>query len=55
MQVLQIIWFFLIGILFAGYSVLDGFDLGAGSLLPFLAGKDEKKTEIIFRTIGPVW
>lgn len=54
-QVLQIIWFFLIGILFAGYSVLDGFDLGAGSLLPFLAGKDEKKTEIIFRTIGPVW
>ncbi len=54
-QVLQIIWFFLIGILFAGYSVLDGFDLGAGSLLPFLAGRDEKKTEIIFRTIGPVW
>ena len=54
-QVLQIIWFFLIGILFAGYSVLDGFDLGAGTLLPFLAGKDHKKTEQIFKTIGPVW
>jgi cytochrome d ubiquinol oxidase subunit II len=54
-QVLQIIWFFLIGILLAGYSVLDGFDLGAGSLLPFLAGRDEKKAETIFRTIGPVW
>jgi cytochrome d ubiquinol oxidase subunit II len=52
---LQIIWFVLIGILFAGYSVLDGFDLGTGSLLPFLAGSDEKKTEVIFKTIGPVW
>ena len=46
-QVLQITWFFLLGILFAGYSILDGFDLGAGSLLPFLTGKDEKKTELI--------
>ena len=54
-QVLQITWFFLLGILFAGYSILDGFDLGAGSLLPFLTGKDEKKTELIFKTIGPVW
>lgn len=54
-QTLQIVWFFLIGILFAGYSVLDGFDLGAGSLLPFIAGKDISKTEKIFKTIGPVW
>lgn len=52
---LQIIWFFLIGILFAGYAVLDGFDLGIGSLLPFLAGSDEKKTKILFESIGPVW
>jgi len=52
---LQIIWFVLIGVLFAGYAVLDGFDLGIGSLLPYLAGSDEKKTEVIFKTIGPVW
>lgn len=52
---LQIIWFILIGILFAGYAVLDGFDLGIGTLLPYLAGKDEKKVEVMFRSIGPVW
>lgn len=54
-QILQIIWFFLIGILFAGYSILDGFDLGAGALLPFIAGRDLKKTETVFKTIGPIW
>lgn len=52
---LQIIWFVLIGVLFAGYAVLDGFDLGIGSLLPLLTGSDERKTAVLFRTIGPVW
>jgi cytochrome d ubiquinol oxidase subunit II len=52
---LQIIWFVLIGVLFAGYAVLDGFDLGIGSLLPLLTGSDEKKTAVLFKTIGPVW
>lgn len=54
MQALQIIWFFLIGVLFIGYSVLDGFDLGVGSLLPFLA-KDEKETATLLTAIGPFW
>ena len=52
---LQIIWFVLIGILFAGYAELDAFDLGIGSLLPFLAGSDEKKNAVLFKAIGPVW
>jgi len=55
LTLLQIIWFILIGVLFAGYAVLDGFDLGIGSLLPFLAGSDEKKTTVLFKAIGPVW
>lgn len=54
LQVLQIVWFFLIGVLFAGYSVLDGFDLGIGILLPF-AAKDEKETATLLTAIGPVW
>ncbi len=29
MTILQILWFFLIFVLIAGYFVLDGFDLGA--------------------------
>jgi cytochrome d ubiquinol oxidase subunit II len=55
LTILQIIWFILIGVLFVGYSVLDGFDLGVGSLLPFLAGSDEKKTEVLMKSVGPVW
>ncbi len=53
-HLLQNIWFFLIGILFMGYSVLDGFDLGIGSLFPFLAKNNEEK-EILHKTIGPFW
>ena len=53
-HILQITWFFIIGFLLAGYSVLDGFDLGIGSLLPFLAD-DEASTGRILETIAPVW
>ena len=53
-NLLQNIWFLLIGVLLIGYSVLDGFDLGIGSLFPFLAKKNEEK-EILCKTIGPFW
>jgi cytochrome d ubiquinol oxidase subunit II len=53
-DLLRNVWFLLVGIFLAGYSVLDGFDLGIGALLHFLAkGEDEKRT--LFRSIGPVW
>ncbi len=54
LELLQIIWFILIGVLFIGYSILDGFDLGIGSLLPILA-KDEKETGTLLTAIGPLW
>lgn len=54
MEHLQITWFVLIGFLFAGYALLDGFDLGIGALLPFLA-KDERETGALFSSIWPVW
>lgn len=53
-EILQIVWFWLIALLFAGYFVLDGFDLGIGVLYPFL-GKDEKEKAILRRSVGPVW
>ena len=53
-DILRIIWFFLIGILFIGYSILDGFDLGIGSLFFFLAKNDEEKKRV-FKSIGPFW
>ena len=53
-DLLRYIWFVLIGVLLAGYSILDGFDLGIGTLFPFLAKKDEDKKSL-YKAIGPFW
>ena len=51
---LAYLWFFIVGFLFVGYFVLDGFDFGVGMSLPFL-GKDDIGRRQIINTIGPVW
>ena len=51
---LNALWFILIGVLFAGFFLLEGFDYGVGILLPFLGKKDEER-RVIINTIGPVW
>jgi len=48
------IWFILIAVLWIGYFVLDGFDLGVGVLMPFI-GKDDLRRRVMVNTIGPVW
>ncbi|MBN1221616.1 MAG: cytochrome d ubiquinol oxidase subunit II [Candidatus Aminicenantes bacterium] len=53
-DILRHIWFFLIGVLFVGYSILDGFDLGIGILFPFLGKKEEEKKALV-KAIGPFW
>jgi cytochrome d ubiquinol oxidase subunit II len=51
---LQVFWFLLIGVLWSGYFVLEGFDFGVGMLLPFLP-KSEQDRQTMLETIGPVW
>jgi cytochrome d ubiquinol oxidase subunit II len=51
---LNTLWFLLIGVLFTGFFVLEGFDYGVGILLPFLGQTDGERRRII-NTIGPVW
>lgn len=51
---IQTIWFFLWGLLWAVYFMLDGFDLGMGTLMPFLAKNDTEKRTIL-NVAGPVW
>lgn len=51
---LQIIWFVLVGVLLAGYAVLDGFDLGVGVLSPFIGRTDEERATLR-SSIGPFW
>ena len=47
------LWFFVIGGLFSGYAILDGFDLGAGAWHLFL--RKENSRRIALNAIGPVW
>ena len=51
---LAILWFGIVGFLFVGYFVLDGFDFGVGMSLPFL-GRNETDRRVIINTIGPIW
>ncbi|WP_291039163.1 cytochrome d ubiquinol oxidase subunit II [Herbiconiux sp.] len=51
---LPTLWFFIVGFLFVGYFVLDGFDFGVGMSLPFLS-KDDTDRRVLINTIGPVW
>ncbi|MDQ1266442.1 MAG: cytochrome bd ubiquinol oxidase subunit [Bacteroidota bacterium] len=50
---LNTIWFILIGVLLAGYAILDGFDLGVGALHLFIKGDMNRR--ILINSIGPVW
>jgi cytochrome d ubiquinol oxidase subunit II len=47
------LWFLVIGAVFTGYAILDGFDLGAGSLHLFF--NKEESRRITLNAIGPVW
>ena len=48
------LWFCIVAVMVAAYVVLDGFDLGVGSLHLFIGKSDEERRTII-RAIGPVW
>jgi cytochrome d ubiquinol oxidase subunit II len=50
---LNTVWFILVGVLFTGYIMLDGFDLGVGAL-HLLVKKDEDR-RVFLNAIGPVW
>ena len=50
---LNTVWFLLVGILLAGYAVLDGFDLGVGAL--HLFARTDEQRRVFLNSIGPVW
>ncbi|MGW4093482.1 cytochrome d ubiquinol oxidase subunit II [Nocardia sp. NPDC004750] len=51
----QEFWFVLIGVLFTGYFVLEGFDFGVGMLMPILGKGSDRRRRAVLNTIGPVW
>ncbi len=54
LECLRLIWWVLFGVLFIGFAVTDGFDLGIAALLPFVA-KNDLERRVVLNTIGPVW
>ena len=53
-MVLATVWFLLWGLLWAVYFITDGWDLGIGTLYPFL-GKNETDKRIMINILGPLW
>ncbi len=53
-DILRVIWWLLLGVLLVGFAVTDGFDLGVGTLLPFVARTDLER-RVVINTVGPVW
>jgi cytochrome d ubiquinol oxidase subunit II len=51
---LRVIWWLLLGVLLIGFAVMDGFDLGVGTLLHLVARNDGER-RLVVNTIGPVW
>ena len=54
MPQLSTVWFVLLGVLLAGYALLDGFDLGAGVVHLYVARTDLERRHVL-NSIGPVW
>lgn len=53
-EILRFVWWALIGVLFIGFAVTDGFDMGVGALLPII-GKDDTERRIMINSIAPHW
>ena len=56
---LQEVWFVIVGVLFLGFFILEGFDFGVGMLMAPLGriakGDPESHRRAVLNTIGPVW
>jgi cytochrome d ubiquinol oxidase subunit II len=51
---LNTVWFALIGLLWTGYFVLEGFDFGVGMLARWI-GRDDLDRRLAMNAIGPTW
>lgn len=53
-ETLKLIWWLFVGVLLIGFAVMDGFDMGVGTLLPFL-GKNDEERRVIINSVGATW
>ena len=53
-ETLKLIWWLLVGVLLIGFAIMDGHDMGVGTLLPFV-GRNDTERRVVINTIGPHW
>ncbi|MGO6682416.1 cytochrome d ubiquinol oxidase subunit II [Rhizobium leguminosarum] len=53
-ETLRLIWWLLFGVLLIAFATTGGFDLGVGTLLPFVARTDTER-RVAINTIGATW
>ena len=53
-EILRFIWWVLIGVLFIGFAIMDGYDLGTANLLPFMS-KNDTERRIMINAVAPHW
>ena len=53
-EILKLIWWLFIGVLLAGFAVMDGQDMGVGTLLPFI-GKNDDERRVMINSVAPHW
>lgn len=53
-EILRFIWWVLIGVLLVGFAITDGFDMGAGALVPVI-GKNDTQRRVMINSIAPHW
>ncbi len=51
---LKLIWWLLVGVLLIGFAIMDGHDMGVGTLLPFV-GKTDVERRVVINTVAPHW
>jgi cytochrome bd ubiquinol oxidase subunit II len=51
---LKVIWWLLVGLLLVGFAIMDGHDMGVGTLLPFVGRSDDER-RVVINTVGPHW
>ena len=51
---LKLIWWLLVGVLLVGFAIMDGHDMGVGTLLPFV-GRNDLERRVVINTVGPHW
>ncbi len=51
---LKVVWWLLVGVLWLGFAMTEGFDMGVGMLLPFV-GKTDEERRVAINAVAPHW